>query len=335
MAVQFTKAIKEKSRLRMALIGPSGSGKTYTALRVGAQLKNGGRVAVIDTERGSASKYADLFDFDVLELETFSPVTYVEAIKAAESAGYSVLVIDSLSHAWSGKEGALEQVDRVTARSQSRNSYAAWRDVTPMHNALIDAMIQSRCHIIATMRTKTDYVLEKDERTGKTAPRKIGLAPVQRDGMEYEFDVVGDLDIDNNFIVSKTRCPALHGQVINKPGEDLATLLNTWLTDGAEPAPRPVKQEAKPAPKAQEPPPPDFTIVEIPAGRHKGASLGYLVKSDPAYLEKVAKESQDVHLRESAAATLRFYGIWPQPQPDPNEPEPQPALPLGDDRLPV
>jgi hypothetical protein len=247
MALQFTKATKEKSRLRMALIGPSGSGKTYTALRVGTELKNGGRVAVIDTERGSASKYADLFDFDVLELDTYSPLTYVEAIKAAEGAGYSVLIIDSLSHAWSGKDGALEQVDKATARSQSKNSYAAWRDVTPMHNALIDAMIQSRCHIIGTMRTKTDYILEKDERTGKTAPRKVGLAPVQRDGLEYEFDVVGDMDLDNNFIVSKTRCPALHGQVINKPGSDLAEVLNTWLSTGVEPTEKP-KQTPAPEP---------------------------------------------------------------------------------------
>ncbi|RPJ40093.1 MAG: hypothetical protein EHM35_00365 [Planctomycetaceae bacterium] len=253
MPVQFTKATKEKSRLRMALIGPSGSGKTYTALRVGSVLKNGGRLAVIDTERGSASKYADLFDFDVLELDTFSPMTYVEAIKSAEGAGYDVLVIDSLSHAWMGKEGALEQVDKATARSQSRNSYTAWRDVTPMHNALIDAMIQSRCHIIATMRTKTDYVMEKDEHTGKTAVRKVGLAPVQRDGMEYEFDVTADMDPDNNFIVSKSRCPALHGQMINKPGEDLALILNTWLTTGAEPTPRPVRQATPEPPAATTP----------------------------------------------------------------------------------
>lgn len=237
--IQFTKATKKQSKLRMALIGPSGSGKTYTALKVGTGL--GGKIAVIDTERGSASKYADLFEFDTLNLETFSPLTYVEAIKAADAAGYDVLVIDSLSHAWMGKEGALEQVDKAAKRSQSGNSYTAWRDVTPMHNALIDAMLQSRCHIIGTMRTKTEYVIEQNER-GKSVPKKIGLAPVQRDGLEYEFDVVGDMDAENNFVVSKTRCPALAGAVIQKPGQEVADTLKAWLSDG-EPA-----SEQKPEP---------------------------------------------------------------------------------------
>lgn len=238
--MQFTKATKKQAKLRLALIGPSGSGKTYTALKIAAHL--GGKIAVIDTERGSASKYADLFPFDVLILDTFSPLTYVEAIKAADAAGYDVLVIDSLSHAWMGKEGALEQVDRAAKRSQSNNTYTAWRDVTPMHNALIDAMLQSRCHIIGTMRTKTEYVIEQNER-GKSVPKKVGLAPVQRDGLEYEFDVVADMDAENNLIVSKTRCPALAGAVIAKPGKEIAETLAAWLTDGA-PAPAPEKPAA-------------------------------------------------------------------------------------------
>jgi hypothetical protein len=230
MAFQFKKATKTQARLRLALIGPSGSGKTYTALTLAQHL--GERVAVIDTERGSASKYADLFAFDALELDTFSPLTYVDAIKAAEAAGYDVLVIDSLSHAWMGKEGALEQVDRVAARSKSNNSYTAWRDVTPMHTALIDAMLQTRCHLIVTMRAKTEYVLEANSK-GKMEPRKVGMAPIQRDGMEYEFDVVGDMDFDNTLIVTKSRCSALTGAVIGKPGKELADALKAWLTDGA------------------------------------------------------------------------------------------------------
>lgn len=230
MTMQFKKATKTQARLRLALIGPSGSGKTYSALAIGQHL--GDRVALIDTERGSASKYADVFTFDTLELSTFSPLTYIEAIRAAGDAGYNVLVIDSLSHAWMGKEGALEQVDAAAKRNHN-NSYAAWRDVTPMHNQLIDAMLASPCHIIVTMRSKTEYVLEKDERTGKTAPKKVGMAPVQRDGMEYEFDVVADMDQENNLIVSKSRCPAMNGQVVNKPGKQVADTLREWLTDGA------------------------------------------------------------------------------------------------------
>ena len=229
--MDFKKATKAQAKARIALIGVSGSGKTYSALAIAQALGN--KIAVIDTERGSASKYADRFEFDTLELETFSPLTYVEAIKAAAKAGYDVLVIDSLSHAWSGKEGALEQVDRAAKRSQSGNSFAAWRDVTPMHNALVDAVLQSPMHLIATMRAKTEYVLETNER-GKQTPRKVGLAPVQRDGVEYEFDIVGDIDLDHNLIITKTRCAALDAQVVNKPGEAFGEIVKAWLTDGVK-----------------------------------------------------------------------------------------------------
>jgi hypothetical protein len=214
----------------MALIGVAGSGKTYTALSIARHL--GKRVAVLDTERGSASKYSDVFEFDVMEPETFSPQTYIDAIAAAEEAGYDVLIIDSLSHAWTGKEGALDQVDRAARRNQSGNTFGAWRDVTPRHNAMVDAIIGARLHIIATMRAKTDYVQEKNDKTGKTSVRKVGMAPVQRDGLEYEFDVVADLDQDNNLIVGKTRCPALAGTVVNKAGREIASKLNAWLEDG-------------------------------------------------------------------------------------------------------
>lgn len=241
----FKKATRKQAKLRMALIGPSGSGKTYTALAIAHHLVPGGRIAVIDTERGSASKYAgvDGFEFDVCELDSFHPQKYIEAIRAADEAGYDVLIIDSLSHAWMGKDGALELVDRAAKRMQSPNTWAAWRDVTPLHNALVDAMLQCRMHLIATMRTKTEYVVETNEK-GKQVPRKVGLAPIQREGLEYEFDVVADLDLDNNFIVSKTRCKELNGLVVNKAGKEVADILRAWLNDGA-----PI-QESHPAAQA-------------------------------------------------------------------------------------
>lgn len=227
----FKPATKVQSKLRLALYGPSGSGKTYTALRIAKGL--GGRLAVIDTERGSASKYAgDLVSFDVLELDSFAPATYVQAIQAADALGYEVLVIDSLSHAWMGKDGALEQVDRAAKRSSSGSSFNAWREVTPMHNALVEAILQSRCHIIVTMRSKTEYVLETNER-GRQAPRKVGLAPVQRDGLEYEFDVVAALDDEHNLVVHKTRCAALDRLVVQHAGEEVGQRLRAWLSDGA------------------------------------------------------------------------------------------------------
>lgn len=224
----------------MALVGPSGSGKTYTALRIARTL--GDKVALIDTERGSAEKYAgsdeDSFEFDVCPLEDFSPSKYMAAIRAAEKAEYDVLIIDSLTHAWSGKGGALEMVNDANARQKSNNKWAAWRDVTPQHNALVDAILQSPMHIICTMRTKTEWIV--DDSGGKAAPKKVGLAPVQRDGIDYEFDVVGDMDASHNLIIEKTRCKAIDGKLYKLPGEEFADILKQWLSIGKVVEPPPV-----------------------------------------------------------------------------------------------
>lgn len=225
----FQRATKRTARLRMALIGPAGSGKTFTALSIATALSD--KVAVIDTERGSASKYSDLFTFDVMEPDVFSPRTYIDAIVDADQAGYEVLVIDSLSHAWMGRGGALEMVDNASKRNGGGNNFSAWRDVTPQHNAMVDAIIGARLHIIATLRSKMEYVQEKDER-GKTVIRKVGLQPVQRDGLEYEFDVVADLDQENNLVIGKTRCSNLYGRVFHRAGADVAGVLVTWLGSG-------------------------------------------------------------------------------------------------------
>lgn len=239
--LEFKKATKSTARARVALTGPAGSGKTYTALAIAAHL--GQRVAVIDTEHGSASKYAGIFSFDVLELESFAPAVYVEALDVAESAGFDVVVVDSLSHAWMGKDGALEQVDRAAKRSGG-NGFAAWRDVTPQHHALVEAMLACRAHVIVTMRSKMEYVIEENDK-GKKVPRKIGMAPVQRDGLEYEFDVVGDLTLDNDLVIGKTRCPALRDQVYRHAGEDVATVLRAWLQDGIPAVDRPKPEKPK------------------------------------------------------------------------------------------
>lgn len=228
MSIQFRRATKKQSRLRLGLVGPSGSGKTYSSLTIAKHL--GGRVVVMDSEHGSASKYSDEFEFDVFEPDSFNPRVYIDFLREAAAAGYDIAIIDSLSHAWMGKDGALEMVDQAAKRN-SGNSFAGWRDVTPLHNQMIEAILSAPLHVIATMRSKTEYVIEEDSR-GKKVPRKIGLQPVQRDGMEYEFDVVGDIDHEHNFIITKTRCRALGGAVVHKPGEDLARTLKAWLGDG-------------------------------------------------------------------------------------------------------
>lgn len=241
MEFVFQRAVRKQRKARIGIIGPSGSGKTFTALQIAKGLAGpNGRIAVIDTENYSSSLYADQFDFDVLNLETFAPQTYTAAIRAAEQAGYDVLIIDSLSHAWSGKDGALEQVDRAAIRSRSGNTFAAWREVTPAHNKMVDAIVRAKMHVIATMRAKTEYIIEQVQRNGRTVhePRKVGLAPIQRDGMEYEFDMVADMDLEHRFIVSKSRAPFLTDAVIDKPGPELGEQIREWLDTGeaAEPA---------------------------------------------------------------------------------------------------
>ena len=229
---QFVKATKKQAKARIAIDGPSGSGKTYTSLIAATALAKGGKIAVIDTERGSASLYSEKFDFDVLELTPpFSPEVYHGAIKAAENAGYAVIVIDSLSHAWEGEGGALDMADDATKRQKTQNSYTAWREVTPVHRAMVDAILQSKCHVVVTMRSKMEYVQEKNS-DGRTVINKVGLAPIQRSGMEYEFTIVGDMDLDNTIVISKSRFEPFSGRVQKKPGIEFFKPFVDWLNSG-------------------------------------------------------------------------------------------------------
>jgi hypothetical protein len=244
----FIKAKKEQTKLRMALVGPSGSGKTYTALRIAKGL--GGRIALLDTEHGSASKYANLFDFDCAQLMSYEVEKYIAAMKEAGEGGYDVLIIDSLSHAWAGTGGILEYVDNQTLRSNSRNAFTeGWKKATPRQNALIEAILNAPLHVIVTMRTKTAYDVEKDDK-GRMNPVKIGVQPIQREGVEYEFDVLMDLNIHNEGIVTKTRCPELTGKIFYLPGEDVAEILKAWL-DGAPPTPIAEKKMQEPSTKQE------------------------------------------------------------------------------------
>ncbi len=231
----FKKAVKSEAKLRLAIAGPSGSGKTYTALSVAAALADGRPVALVDTEHGSASKYADIFGFDVAEMHPpFHPDKVIQAINEAARAGYAVIILDSLSHAWEGTGGVLDLVDEAAKRIKSGNTYMAWKEGTPVQNRLYDAITGADIHVIATERSKTEYVLVANN-NGKQEPKKVGMKPQQREGFEYEFDVFLEMDIDHNGIVSKTRCPALTDRVFAKPGRDLAAILADWL-QGAPPA---------------------------------------------------------------------------------------------------
>jgi hypothetical protein len=220
----FIKAIKDKIKIRLAISGASGSGKTYSSLAIASHL--GQSTAVIDTEHGSASRYADIFDFDVCELNDFHPGKYIEAIRDAERAGYKTIIIDSLSHAW------FAELDLAG------KGFDGWKNVRPLERKLIDAMIGSSSHIIATMRTKTEYIMEeykaKDGKI-KTAPKKIGTTPIQTSGIEYEFDVAGEMNYDHILTISKSRCPELSDKTFLNPGQDIADILKSWITPVPEP----------------------------------------------------------------------------------------------------
>ena len=218
MTPNFLKAEKAASPLRMALCGGPGAGKTWTGLALATGL--GQHIALLDTERGSARKYAGDFDFDVCELESFHPQHYIDGMVAAYNGGYDVLIVDSLSHAWAGKDGALELVDRARATGKD-NQFTAWRHVTPLHNKLVDSMLRLPMHLIVTLRTKVAYVIEEDAR-GKHVPRKVGMAPIQREGCEYEFDVIGELH-STVLTISKTRLRFLQGLVLESDPRDPIT----------------------------------------------------------------------------------------------------------------
>lgn len=192
----FKKAERKQARLRLALAGPSGSGKTYSALQMAKGL--GGRIAVIDTEHGSASLYADAADFDVMELHApYSPERYIEAIQAAEKAGYDVLIIDSYSHEWTGPGGCLEINDETARAKYKGNTWSAWNETTPRHRRLTDKILTSPMHIICTMRSKTETVQGEGKKI-----IKLGLKSEQRDGTDYEFTVVLDITHDGHMAVA-------------------------------------------------------------------------------------------------------------------------------------
>lgn len=227
--MEIRKAQRMKAKLRLGIAAPSGAGKTYSALLMAFGL--GGKIGMVDTEHGSGHLYAHLGEYDVISIEApYTVAKYTEAIKAFEQAGYNSIIIDSLSHAWAGDGGLLDKQGKMADRGT--NSFAAWRTITPEHNALVDAMLRSPCHIIATMRAKQDYVLETNDK-GKQQPKKVGMAPVQREGMEYEFTVMLDVDMHHVASASKDRTSLFDGRYFKISQETGAELLQ-WLEAGAE-----------------------------------------------------------------------------------------------------
>jgi len=225
-APSFHKARRSAAKLRVGLCGTAGSGKTWDALQIAFGI--GGPIAVIDTENKSSELYAHLGEYDVCHLQApFTAQKYTDAIHEAERVGFNVIIIDSLSHAWAGEGGLLDLKDNIVKASKSGNSFTAWKDVTPLHRGLVEAMLQSPCHVIATMRSKTEYVIDTDDR-GRSFPRKIGMAPVQREGMDYEFTLVFDIEASHIVTASKDRTSLFTGKSF-MPSAETGRQLKEWL----------------------------------------------------------------------------------------------------------
>jgi hypothetical protein len=261
----FNKAERKRAKLKIALTGPSGAGKTYSALLMAKGF--GGKVAVIDTEKGSASLYAgnkDIgVDFDVLEIEPpFRTKKYIQAMQAAIDEGYDTLIVDSITHAWAGEGGLLQQKEEIDAAGRG-NSYTNWAKITKDHEAFMSAILQLPINMIVTMRSKMEYVLEQNDK-GRAAPKRVGMAPVQRDGVIYEFSVVYDIAINHMAQVSKDRT-GIYDDTFFKITADHGRELIDWINTGtSESATNSGQKKPKNTPKVSKNPKKEPVLVEKP-----------------------------------------------------------------------
>lgn len=313
MTMKFTKATKQQAKLRMSLQGPSGAGKTFSALAIAKHL--GTKIALIDTERGSAALYSDKFDFDTLEIvDDYHPNRLVEALDAAKD--YDVVVVDSLSLFWNGPGGMLELVDEEVKKQKARNhkpdSFAAWKSVDAIYRRFVQVLLAAPFDLIVTMRAKTEY--EKTEENGKTKIKKVGMAPEMRNAFEFEMSVEGMLDIDHNLAIGKTRCDALDGKVFTKPGADIAKILRTWLSSGAAPPPKapeppPSAPKSNPAPASGPQVAPNEAAAEK-CQAHQKAILNATPRSAAKAAYKASKEDPEMKGQYAAACKEAFSKRW-------------------------
>lgn len=236
---------------RIGISGPAGSGKTFGALLLARGLVGDvGRIAVIDTERGRSRHYAKMFKFDVLALTApYTPARYTAALSAAWAARYDVVIVDSLSHEWAGVGGVLEMVDQRKGRG---SDFAAWKEPSADHTRLIDTIVSSPSHIICCVRSKVHYEVVNEG--GKAKPKKLGLAPIQREGIDFEFDLMLSVDPQTHYATIE-KCntawsEAIHDALLTEPrvSGELGRKIRAWLSDSLTAAPQ--------APTPMEPPPP-------------------------------------------------------------------------------
>ena len=226
--MKLHKAERHQVKLRIGFSGPSGFGKTYSSLLLAYGITNDwSKIALIDTENRSASLYSHLGEFNVLSLDgSFAPERYIQAIKLCEDSGMEVIIVDSISHEWQGKGGCLEIHELLGGRFQD------WSKITPRHNAFIDSIIQSKCHMITTSRRKVDYSLDKDS-DGKTKVMKLGTKEITREGFEYELTVNFELLNDKHLVsASKDRTGLFSGKPEFIINSNTGKKLINWCTQG-------------------------------------------------------------------------------------------------------
>lgn len=309
----FQKATRAQLKARVAFAGPTGSGKTWTSLEWATVLAGDtGRIAYVDTERGSAALYADRFDFDVMAFDPpYDPGRLADVLKAAEAHGYAVVVVDSLSHFWEGEGGTRDIVDAAAERAKG-NTFAGWKVGTPALRHLIDTMLGLDAHFLATMRSKMEYVLETDSR-GKQVPKKVGLAPVMRAGVEYEFTLVGDIDLEHRIIITKSRCDRLADELV-QPGraDEAAKVFAGWLGEG-----EPLATRAE---------------VDALVARMNALPLHARKECKAAFVAEVGSPQslRQAQLAAAGALVARFEAEGPHPDGPPSGQGPAPAGPPPD-----
>lgn len=307
----FKTATKKQAKLRAALFGPSGSGKTYTALAIATGITNRtkGKMAVIDSEKGSASKYAgrvdktsgQAFQFDTCDLEQKTIAEYIDYMAEAAKQGYDVIIIDSGSHAW---QELLEEVDRLANARYKGNNWAAWREGTPKQKQFVEAILNYPGHVIFTMRSKTEWTTEKTGRDDKSKPVRVGLSPEQGKGVEYEFDFLMEITTEHYGTVIKDRTGKFQDEIIDKPGVKFGEQLIDWLNEGEV-----VEPSKAYDPKAPLPIPSNNLTAERPKETPKTYP-----KPSPEEIEKLRAMPEDIrnHIKSpgmewSAARAVAFF----------------------------
>lgn len=298
MNLTFTTATRHEAKARVAMIGPTGAGKTWTALQFARTLAGtDGTIGVIDTENGSASLYSDTYEFQTAPwYPPYDPAKLAAAINTAAKQ-FDVLIVDSLTHFWQGDGGVLDIVEQEGAKMRG-NNFAGWKKGTPLWRGIVDALIFAPCHVVITMRSKMDYVQQQGS-DGRTKVEKMGMAPVARNDVEYEFTVVGELDQSHRLTITKSRCSALADQTAPAhQSAKLAEVLRDWLSTAAtDPAPH--------VPPAPERPLGDITEAQIRKMMACFGEQGIKSKDDrlsfiAATLEREVLSSKELSKAEAA-----------------------------------